>query len=75
MRVLSVREFKASFNRFVRDGEEILILSRGKPVGWFKPLRGKDLRETKKKLGLALVGLGEGPRGRISERHDEVLYG
>lgn len=74
MKVLSVREFKASFSRFVQDGEEVLIVSRGKPVGWFKPLQGKALLETKKKLGLGLIGLGEDPRGRISERHDEILY-
>lgn len=75
MRVASVREFKASFSRFVRDSEEILILSRGRPVGVFKPIRNKDLVvEIKKQLGLSLVALGEGPRGRISEQHDEVLY-
>ncbi len=74
MEMVSVREFKASFSRFVQRGQEVLITSRGKPVGWFKPLKSRDVVQAKKALALRLVGLGEGSKGRTSERHDEVLY-
>lgn len=74
MKILSVREFKASFSRFLKDEEEILITSRGKLVGWFRPLKPQDIVQAKKKLALRLIGLGEGAKGRVSERHDEVIY-
>lgn len=75
MRVVSVRQFKALLSEFIRDGEELLITSRGRPVGWFKPLTPEELKRAKKELGLRLVGLGTGTPENISERHDEVLYG
>ncbi|MCI2431815.1 type II toxin-antitoxin system Phd/YefM family antitoxin [Candidatus Acetothermia bacterium] len=74
MKVLGVREFKASLGDLIQNGEAILITSRGRPVGWFKPLKSEDLKQVQKEFGLRLVGLGDGTRGKVSEHHDQVLY-
>lgn len=74
MKILGIRQFKASLSELISNGEKILITSRGRPVGWFLPLTAKELKQVKKELGMRLVGLGEGAPDRISERHDEVLY-
>lgn len=74
MKVLSVKEFKALFGKVSKEKEDILITSRGKPLGVYHPLTEKDLKKDRKEIAYKLVGIGKSPRNRTSEEHDEELY-
>ncbi len=74
MKVLSVKEFKALFGKVSKEKEDILITSRGRPLGIYHPLNERDLRKDRKEIARKLIGIGKGPHNRTSEEHDEELY-
>ena len=75
MEVYSIREFKSSFKRIVLEKEKVLVTRRGKPIGIFSPVAEEDLKKARKMIAHTLVGLGKGEKGKVSEEHDEVIYG
>lgn len=74
MKVLSTRDFKASFSSITKGKEEVVVTQRGKPLGIFQPITGKRLKEKRISIALKLISLGKGGKGKISERHDKVIY-
>mgnify|MGYP003877294765 CR=1 FL=1 len=74
MRTLSVREFKGLIGRLIKQGEEVVVTFRGKPVARFCPLSEDELEKERERLGMELVGIGQSEGGRVSEEHDAVLY-
>jgi len=74
MKVLSVKEFKALFGKVSKEKEDVLVTSRGTPLGIYHPLTEKDLKKNQKVIARKLVGIGKTPRNRTSEKHDEKLY-
>jgi prevent-host-death family protein len=76
MRTVGLRQMNQHFSRImraVRDGEEILITDRGKPVAVVHPVsQGKDMEERLQRLEVAGVLKRASRAGRIG-RHPRIL--
>lgn len=74
MKSVSVREFKAEFNKIVLEKQEVIVVRRKTPIGIFRPIDEKILSEQREQVGKLLIGLGETSDNKVSEKHDEVIY-
>ncbi len=74
MKSVSVREFKAKFNKIVLEKQEVIVVRRKTPIGIFRPIDEKTLSEQREQVGKLLIGLGESSDNNVSEKHDKVIY-